>query len=92
MTSFNKVQIVSHGTPNNNGILDELRIGGTWAAVTPNVPRTDAPSIVTDLSVVTNNVYTGTTLTNYFGVSGAPPCITTGLKTAARMWARIMRC
>ena len=73
MTSFNKVQIVSHGTPNNNGILDELRIGGTWAAVTPNVPRTDAPSIVTDLSVVTNNVYTGTTLTNYFGVSGAPP-------------------
>lgn len=40
--SFDQLRIVTHNA-NPNGVLDEFRIGGTWAAVTPHVLRTDAP-------------------------------------------------
>ncbi|HEY4414666.1 MAG TPA: LamG domain-containing protein, partial [Verrucomicrobiae bacterium] len=45
--AFNKIRIVSHGYITGNagpdGVLDELRVGGTWASVTPYNIRTDAP-------------------------------------------------
>ena len=41
LIAFNQIRVVTHNA-NPNGILDEFRIGGTWAAVTPHIPRTDA--------------------------------------------------
>ena len=43
--AFNQIRIVTHNS-NPNGCFDEFRIGGTWAAVTPHIPRTDAPFTV----------------------------------------------
>jgi len=40
--AFDQIRIVTHNA-NPNGVFDEFRIGGTWAAVTPHIPRTDAP-------------------------------------------------
>jgi hypothetical protein len=42
LIAFDQIRIVTHNA-NPNGVLDELRIGGSWAAVTPHVLRTDAP-------------------------------------------------
>jgi hypothetical protein len=39
--AFNQIRIVTHNA-NPNGVLDEFRIGGTWASVTPHTLRTDA--------------------------------------------------
>ena len=71
-TSFNKVRIVSHGSAINNGLIDELRIGGTWAAVTPNIPRTDAPGIVQDLPAI-GYAYAGSSASVTVTANGAPP-------------------
>ena len=45
LIAFNQIRIVTHNA-NPNGFFDEFRIGGTWAAVTPHVLRTDAPFTV----------------------------------------------
>jgi hypothetical protein len=42
LIAFDQLRIVTHNA-NPNGIFDEFRIGGTWAAVTPHVLRTDVP-------------------------------------------------
>jgi hypothetical protein len=41
LVAFNEIRIVTHNS-NPNGFFDEFRIGGTWAAVTPHILRTDA--------------------------------------------------
>src|SRR6201999_2499261 len=45
--AFNKIRIVTHGYYGTgvgpDGLLDEIRVGGTWASVTPHIIRTDAP-------------------------------------------------
>jgi len=45
--TFDQIRIVSHtpasATGGNDGMVDEFRMGGTWASVTPHIPRTDAP-------------------------------------------------
>ena len=45
LIAFNQIRIVTHNA-NPNGFFDEFRIGGTWAAVTPHILRTDAPFTV----------------------------------------------
>jgi hypothetical protein len=42
LIAFDQFRIVTHNA-NPNGYLDEIRFGGTWASVTPHIPRTDAP-------------------------------------------------
>ena len=85
-TSFNKVRIVSHGSALNNGLIDELRIGGTWAAVTPNIPRTDAPSIVQDLPAI-GYAYTGSSAGLTVVANGAPPLHYLWVKDGTRVGA-----
>lgn len=47
MISFDRIRIVTHGHYGTgagpDGVVDEIRVGGTWAAVTPHKVRTDAP-------------------------------------------------
>jgi hypothetical protein len=45
LLAFDQIRIVTHNA-NPNGVFDEFRIGGTWAAVTPHILRTDAPFTV----------------------------------------------
>lgn len=40
--TFDQIRIVTHNA-NPNGVFDEFRIGGTWAAVTPHILRSDLP-------------------------------------------------
>ena len=85
-TSFNKVRIVSHGSALNNGLIDELRIGGTWAAVTPNSPRTDAPGIVQDLPAI-GYAYAGSSAGLTVVANGAPPLHYLWVKDGTRVGA-----
>jgi len=69
--TFNEVKVMAHAA--NAGLLDELRIGGTWAAVVPFTARTDPPVMVTDLAGLTNLAYAGGSASMSVVVSGAPP-------------------
>ena len=71
---FNKVRIVARQHANLNvGQIDELRIGGTWAAIAPAVPRTDPPSITKDLAGISSSVYVGGVVTMSIAAAGGPP-------------------
>jgi hypothetical protein len=45
--AFDELRVISHGFYGSgvgpDGLFDELRVGGSWAAVTPHTIRTDAP-------------------------------------------------
>jgi Concanavalin A-like lectin/glucanases superfamily/Immunoglobulin I-set domain len=47
LLTFNELRIVSHGYLGSgagpDGVMDEIRIGGSWAAVTPHELETNAP-------------------------------------------------
>ena len=66
---FDTVRLMAHAP--NGGTLDELRIGGTWASVNPNTPRTDPPVITKDLSTAAY-AYVGQNLTLSVAAGGAP--------------------
>jgi hypothetical protein len=68
--TFNEVVVKAHAV--NAGVLDELRIGGTWASVTPFTARTDPPVILTDLAGTTNFAYAGGSARMAVVASGAP--------------------
>ena len=71
---FNKVRIVARQHANLNvGQIDELRIGGTWAAIAPAVPRTDPPTIPKDLAGISSSVYVGGVVTMSIAAAGGPP-------------------
>lgn len=71
---FNKVRIVARQHAKLDvGQIDELRIGGTWASIASTVPRTDPPSILTDLAGTTSSVYAGGVATMSIAAAGAPP-------------------
>jgi hypothetical protein len=66
---FNTVRIMAHAV--NAGTLDEFRIGGTWASVNPNTPRTDPPVIVQDLPTAAY-AYVGGNAALSIAAAGAP--------------------
>jgi len=71
---FNQVRLVAHGPTSPNGIIDEFRIGGSWASAVPFTPRTDPPTITRDLGDLPTPVYTGEVPGNlWVAVSGALP-------------------
>ncbi len=65
---FNKIVFKAHAL--NAGMLDELRIGGTWASVVPIQARTDAPVILTQPTPEV--LYPGGTATFTVVAEGAP--------------------
>lgn len=81
--TFNKIRLVAHGPGVNDGIVDELRVGGSWSGVTPATARTDAPSLVRDLTGTTACLYAGMTPALSVSASGAPPLSYLWLKNGA---------
>jgi hypothetical protein len=71
---FNRLRVATHNYSSAmpNGLFDEFRIGGSWASVTPNVPRTDPPILVRDLAGVSTYAYAGGNATMSIVADGAP--------------------
>lgn len=68
--TFDGLRFAAHASM--SGVLDEIRIGGTWASAVASTPRTDPPVFVKDLPGTTSYAYAGGSATMSVLAQGAP--------------------